>query len=66
MTLIVDSEIYTNVFFIFRDNGEEVKCSISNSKVIRPDKYKLTAQEKRDVGKRYKHKHININHQKTK
>ena len=34
-----------NVFFIFRDDLTEVKCTISKMKIVNPDKYRLTKRE---------------------
>jgi len=34
-----------NVFFIFRDDLTEVKCTISKMKIVNPDKYRLTKKE---------------------
>ncbi len=34
-----------NVFFIFRDDLTEVKCTINKVKVVNPEKYRLTKRE---------------------
>ena len=62
---IVDSYNFKDVFFIFRDNGDEVECRINKSKAVYPEKYKLTDDEVRAIKKRYKTKKINKNTQLT-
>jgi hypothetical protein len=34
-----------NVFFIFREDLTEVKCTISKMKVVNPERYRLTKRE---------------------
>lgn len=40
-----------NVFFIFRDDLTEVKCTISITKVVSPDRYRLTKKEVNGIRK---------------
>jgi hypothetical protein len=58
---IVDSCSFKNVFFIFRDNGDEVECKITKKHAVYPEKYKLTDEEIKAIKKRYKTKQINKN-----
>tara|TARA_R110002153_G_scaffold122708_3_gene268616 strand:- start:804 stop:1001 length:198 start_codon:yes stop_codon:yes gene_type:complete len=55
---IVDSLIDQNEFYIFRDDGTEVKCRITLDKKIKPFKYKLTPSEIKAITNRYFNKSI--------
>ncbi len=37
--------ICPNIFYVFRDDGTEIKCVISPIKVVNAEKYRLTAEE---------------------
>ena len=56
--IIVDSLIDQNEFYIFRDDGTEVKCRITLDKKIKPFKYKLTPLEMKEITNRYFNRRI--------
>jgi len=66
MTLIVDSLIDSNIFFIFRDDLTEVKCYFDSNNVIRPEKHRLTKEEIIDIDKKYRSKNIVENYSISK
>ena len=53
-TVIVDSLVDYNVFFIFRDNGTQIRCFFHNRNWIKHDRHKLTSDEIRDIKSYYK------------
>jgi hypothetical protein len=55
---IVNSLIDHKEFYIFRDDGTEVKCRLSNDNIIKPFRYKLTNEEVNEIKKRYFSKSI--------
>ena len=55
---IVDSLIDQKEFYIFRDDGTEVKCRITLDKKIKPFKYKLTPLEMKAITNRYFNRRI--------
>lgn len=62
--MIVKSLIDRNVFFIFRDDGAEVKCVIDKQNIIRPEFYKITIDERVLINTIYSNHAIRLSHKK--
>lgn len=50
---IVDSLYSNREFFIFRDNGVEVKCIVDQKQIIRPWLHKLKPSEVKAIKNKY-------------
>ncbi len=53
MAVIVPSLSEPKEFYIFREDGTEVKCYIDTFKVIRSVRYRLTTEERRLIKEKY-------------
>jgi hypothetical protein len=58
MIKIVNSLSKSNEFFIFREDGTEIKCYIDHLKTVRSIKYRLTSEERRLIKDTYITYHI--------
>lgn len=53
MAVIVPSLSNSKEFYIFRDNGTEVKCYIDDLKIIRSVRYRLSTGERKLIKEKY-------------
>lgn len=53
MSVIVPSLSNSREFYIFRDDGVEVKCFIDDLKIIRSVRYRLSPEERKFIKQKY-------------